>query len=191
MEDVELGEGVGVDLITTTILLPSPLEFNLPQAVFLFISELGLLSSINSINTSLKLIKDDYQSISVKRSLINTKDITILLSIIPSTLLINLPIIKSASATASTRKKVLDTLARLSLEPSLTLPIMRRFRPLSVHFWGKWLEMLGIDTTTGEFSYRNHNENIDDAVVEQERRQVETVYRAMVSVLSIFENCFP
>ena len=174
--------------------LVTPLAFDLARASFLFLQQIGIISSTPAVQHAHRsgLLREDHQSTVVRRPLINIADATLLLSIIPNSLL-DLPFAapKPPSPSAATRTRVLDTLARLALEPSLILPVMRRFRPLSMHFWGKWLEMLGIDVTTGQFRPRNEDAMITDEQLEQERLGVHKVYRAMISVMSVFENCFP
>ena len=174
--------------------LSTPLDFDLARATFLFLQQIGIVSSTTAVQQAHRssLLREDHQSTLVRRPLVNINDATLLLSIIPNSLL-DLPFAapKPPLPTAATRSRLLDTLARLALEPSLTLPVMRRYRPLAMHFWGKWLEMLGVDVTTGQFRQRNQEEMVTDEQLEQERLGVQKVYRAMISVMSVFENCFP
>ena len=187
-----------LELEGSTAVLPlplsTPLDFDLPRATFLFLQQIGISSSTTTVQQAHRssLLREDYQSTLVRRPLVNINDATLLLSIIPNSLLdLHFAAPKPPSPTAATRTRLLDTLARLALEPSLTLPVMRRYRPFAMHFWGKWLEMLGADVTTGQFRQRSEEEMVTDEQLEQERLGVHKVYRAMISVMSVFENCFP
>jgi hypothetical protein len=164
-------------------LVQSPLDFNIPVATFLFLQQIGIIdSTISTIRPSLLSLESTVTSV----PLINQQDVVSLLSILPSNLLPELPFRLPASPkpNATTRRSVLDTLARLSLEPSLTLPIMRHFRPLACHFWGRWLEMLRIDLTTGEFPPRDQ-QSVEEGIA------VQKVMRAMIKLQSVFENVYP
>lgn len=180
----------------TTIDQPTPLiqtnalNFDLTTAIYLLFLRIGLFSTTNK-----ELIKESYKSKNINEDtnskieripLIPIIDAKLLLSILPSTLLpkdLNLNIIKS-NPNKVTRQSILDTLAKLALEPALTLEISRRFRPLGPHFWGRWLEMLGL-TDEGEWKISTNGE------AQGERLAIEKVYIAMIKVLPVFENVFP
>lgn len=163
---------------------PKPLSFNLSAATLLFLQRLGALPSAHVEQDTTVQNKSSY-STTQWTPLIPLADLQLLLSTLPTSLLpADLPFaIAPAPQSASTRQAVLDTLARLALEPSLTMEIMRRYRPLSVHLWGRWLEMLGF---SAEGEWRS-----DGQEVEGERVAVEKVYRAMVACVAVYDNIFP
>ncbi|KAI5480555.1 hypothetical protein MNV49_000251, partial [Pseudohyphozyma bogoriensis] len=171
---------------------PSPFSFKLDEAVFVLVQRLGLVPSTSpAVATAYDSPAIDYTTNASEqwRPLIPIHDALVLLAAVPAAL--RPPQLRPAPALApspKTRQDLLDALARLALEPSLTMEIMRRFRPLAVHLWGRWLEMLGLDAS-GEWS-RPEGMHVDGER-QGEREAVEKVYRAMVAVLSVFENVFP
>ena len=169
---------------TTTTTLPSPLDFQLPAATYLFLQRIGIIPSTNSeLKGTNSNNSENHATLSAK-PLIPAADAILLLSTLPSSLLpTDLPYpVTPASPSPVTRRALLSTLARLALEPSLTVEVMRRYRPLSVLLWGRWLEMLGLDAT-GEWRK-------DGEEKEGERIAVEKVFRALVRVLGVHENVF-
>jgi midasin len=163
---------------------PQPLSFNLSAATLLFLQTLGALPSTRPEQDVTLQMKSAY-STTQWVPLLPLADLQLLLSTLPTSLLpADLPFaVQSARQSAGTRQAVLDTLARLALEPSLTMEIMRRYTPLSVHLWGRWLEMLGF---SAEGEWRS-----DGQEVEGERVAVEKVYRAMVACVAVYDNIFP
>lgn len=186
--DEELMTPLEVTVITQSS-QSSALEFDLRLATFTFLQQIGILPSSEVNLTRSSYINVDTYTTIQSYALINSEDALTLLSILPFNLWPELPFQPSppSSSTVITRGRVLDTLARLSLEPSLTLPILRRFRPLAPHFFGRWLEMLNVNLTTGEFTPSPRQ----GYTVEQEIKLIEKVMRAMIRVLSVFENVFP
>ena len=163
---------------------PCALAFDLGKATFSVLQHAGLF---NTTESSQLLAHAPAYSTLAWRPLIPTSDALTLLAAVPAALV---PVgrvpfaIPPARPTNEARQLLLDTVARLALEQSLTLEVMRRFRPLNAHLWGRWLEMLGLDAA-GE--WRAH----DSIEAEGEREAVEKVLRAMVEVLPVFENVFP
>lgn len=164
------------------------LDFALPSATFLFLQRIGIIpstnSELNNAYASTYFSKEAHSTVGPK-PLVPAADAILLLSTLPPSLLpSDLPYpVTPAPPTPATRRALLDALARLALEPSLTVEVMRRYRPLSVHLWGRWLEMLGLDAA-GEWCK-------DGEEKEGERVAVEKVFRAMVRVLGVYENVFP
>lgn len=169
------------------VVFPSALDWDLVRSTHLLLQQVGILPSTTTAVPSAVLYDATYTHV-VAHPLIPHNDIVLLLSILPVNLLpaslpFTLPAM-SPSTPSHLRQRVLDTLARLSLEPSLTLPILSQFRPLAAHLFGRWLEMLHIDSATGEFPEQN---GPSDAAL----AGIDKVMRAMTRILSVFENVYP
>lgn len=160
---------------------PAPLDFNLSAATLLFLRQLGALATVQH-HPPTTVQNKLHNSTTTWLPLIPFEDLKLLLATIPRQLLpADLPF--AVPGKAPPRVALLDTLARLALEPSLTAEIMRRYRPLSVHLWGRWLDMLGFSI---EGEWRS-----DGQEVVGEREAVEKVYRAMVALVPVYDNIFP
>ncbi|KAK4054525.1 AAA ATPase midasin [Microbotryomycetes sp. JL201] len=88
--------------------------------------------------------------------------------------------------TRDSRRHVLDTIARLALQPSLTLVVASLFKPVSAHLWGRWLDMLGL-TSQGEWPASTDSLAFNNS----DKQAVETVYVAMVKTLPVYDSVFP
>lgn len=163
----------------------SALDFNLSVATFCWLTEIGALpSSVQHFHQHQTLQNKDAHSHMLWLPLIPTTDLKTLAGAVPRQLLPRE--LADMATTTPSRMKVLSTIARLSLEPSLTLSVTRRFRPLAPHFWGTWLDMLGF--ADGEWKRDGGD---DGAEREGERAAVEKVYFALIRVLPAFDNVFP
>ncbi len=175
------------ELSTAPVKIDTVADLNLAHAVLLLLKRTGLVPwslEEDNIPTSTSVLNPNTHSQTGWLPLLPTADASFLLSTIPPSLRPgSVPFaVPTAPATSPTRRQLIDTLARLALEPSLTMEIMMRFRPLSPVLWGRWLEMLGLDS---EGAWREGDER------EGERAAVEKVLGAMVRVLGVFENVFP
>lgn len=175
-----------IDQESTPIKVETLSDFDLSDGVLLLLKRIGLVPcSVDEVHvpTSTSVLSNKTHTQTGWLPLLPTADAAFLLSTLPPCLRPKTPFtIATAPATSATRRHLIDTLARLALEPSLTMEIMMRFRPLSPVLWGKWLEMLGLD---GEGAWREGEER------EGERAAVDKVLSAMVRVLAVFENVFP
>lgn len=88
---------------------------------------------------------------------------------------------------AQSRSRIIDTVARLALEPSLTTTIASLFEPVSVQLWGRWLDLLGL-LPDGEWSSESSRPS---SPAPGEQQAVERVYTAMIRVLPVFHSVFP
>lgn len=182
-----------LDMPAAPIPPASALDFSLSTGVVVLLKRTGLLSSAPTSTASASTSTSTSTSVLSHANsqtgwlpLLPLADAHLLLSCVPSSLLTaNLPItsIAPAPATSATRVRLLDTLARLALEPSLTMEVMFAFRAVASVLWGRWLEMLGFDA--GEGAWREGGER------EGERGAVEKVLAAFVRLLPVFENAFP
>lgn len=160
-------------------------DFNLSLATFTWLRRVGCISDADSHGSTLQL-KDDTSSLQDKEAyahelwlpLISIADFQVMLAAVPAHLRPQSTVAYNVSTT-----RLLDTIARLALEPSLTLQIMKQFRPVSPHLWGRWLDMLGLGD--GEWRQDDSTERAG------ERQAVEKVYLAMIRVLPVFDNVFP
>jgi midasin len=155
-------------------------DFNLALATFTLLEQAGCIPSITTSTnkqSSHSLQDKTAHSHELWLPLISTADFQVLLAAIPVQFRSG-----HSSAQNVTKSQLLDTVARLALEPSLTLHIMRQFKPVSPHLWGRWLEMLGF--TNGEWP--------EDSSIERtgELEAIEKVYLAMVRILPVFDNIF-
>jgi len=162
-------------------------DFSLGDGVLLLLKRTGIVGwsvEVANLGTTTSALNPSTHSQTGWLPLIPTADAAFLLSTVPPSLRPDsLPFaVPTAPATSATRRQLIDTLARLALEPSLTMEVTMRFRPLSPVLWGKWLEMLGLDA---EGAWRDGDER------DGERAAVEKVFTAMVRVLGVFENVFP
>ncbi|KPV75029.1 uncharacterized protein RHOBADRAFT_53933 [Rhodotorula graminis WP1] len=78
------------------------------------------------------------------------------------------------------RTRTLDTLARLALEPALTVEVLAHYRPLAVVLVGRWFDLLGL-TDTG--SWRDGEPGHEAAP--GERDAVDKVWSALVRALPL------
>lgn len=170
------------DVTPTIAKVETLADFNLSHAVLLLLKAIGLIPS-TSTTASSSALNQHNDSQSGWLPLLPTADAVFLLSTIPAALRPALNVaVPTSPATPATRRQLVETLSRLALEPSLTMEVMMRFRPLTPVLWGRWLEMLGID---GEGAWREGDAR------EGEQAAVEKVLAAMVRVLPVFENVFP
>lgn len=163
----------------------TPFNFNLDLPIYILLQHIGVFNSTPTPSTSTSTaVSPDYSVNSTAEwlSLLPTADLAILLSTIPSALL---PATFTPSSAKPSRSALLETLARLALEPCLTMEIMHRFRPIVVVIWGKWLGMLGFSE---EGEWRDGGDGME---VEREMEAVEKVFRAMVKVLGVWRNVLP
>lgn len=160
------------------------LDFAVAKPTWLLLVHAGAINSSSPLPTS-QNSQPAYSTLEW-RPLIPSPDLAILLAAVPPKLRpTDLPFaISEPQSSPQARQQLLDTVARLALEPPLTLEVMRRFRPINPHLWGRWLEMLGLDAA-GEWRAQ------DSIEVDGERNAVEKVFTAMVSILPVFENVFP
>jgi hypothetical protein len=165
-------------------LAPSTLNCDLAQATYDLLARLGVVSPGADTLPATAFSRTHHVTVG-SLPLISQADAVVLLSALPSSLLPSpCPYPISASpATPAARRLLLDTVARLSLEPSLTMEVMRCFRVLAPHLWGRWLEMLGFEGG----AWRGN----DTEEVEGERAAVEKVYTACVRLLGVFDNIMP
>ncbi|KAK4705526.1 midasin, partial [Phenoliferia sp. Uapishka_3] len=188
MEDSNMTVVIKDDLAAPlgATIAPDALNFDIAKATFCLLAHAGIFNTSPSIESPAN--QRSYSSLQW-RPLIPTADAITLLAAVPTTLLPlnHLPFaVPPPRPSSQTRRHLLDTIARLALEPPLTLEVMRRFRPLNAHLWGRWLEMLGLDAA-GEWRAANE----DGSEAEGERQAVGKVFKAMVEVLPVFENVFP
>ena len=183
-DDMTLADVVEAQLGPTQA--PAALEFDLPRPTFLLLAHAGVFNTSQPEQTGAN--QPAYSTLAW-RPLIPIADAITLLQAVPAALVPagRVPFaVTPKQPSPQSRQHLLDTIARLGLEQPLTLEVMRRFRPLNAHLWGRWLEMLGLNQA-GEWTALAQ----DRAEVEGEREAVEKVYRAMVEVLPVFENVFP
>ncbi|BGP16616.1 hypothetical protein JCM10213_000468 [Rhodosporidiobolus nylandii] len=167
---------------------PAPLDINLATRTARLLERLSVLRTTTTPDRT-SVIRKEAHSTQHWTPLIPLPDLVLLLSVIPSAQLPqNLPFaVSTAPATPATRAQLLDTLARLALEPSLTVEVLSTFRPVAVTLLGRWIELLGLDD---EGSWRAGEPGIEQA--QGEKDAVEKVWRAVVRVLPIMgEEAMP
>lgn len=163
---------------------PSPLDTDLATRTATLLNRLSVLSSTPATSPT-TLINSEHHATEQWIPLIPLADLSLLLSVIPTAQLpSNLPFaVAPASATPATRAHLLDTLARLALEPSLTVEVVSAFRPVAVALVGRWIELLGL---SDEGRWRQGDAGVEQAA--GERDAVEKVWRAVVRVLPIMNE---
>lgn len=177
-----LQDGTLLDAPAAPVQLASALDFDLSRGVVILLKRTGLLSGPTTSSSGLSHANSQTGWL----PLLPLADAHFLLSCVPAALLTeDLPIssVAPAAASSATRARLLDTLARLALEQSLTIEVMFAFRAVASVLWGRWLEMLGFDAIEG--AWREGDER------EGERAAVEKVIAAFVRLLPVFENAFP
>ncbi|GAA6048627.1 hypothetical protein JCM3770_002064 [Rhodotorula araucariae] len=85
-----------------------------------------------------------------------------------------------AQPTGEFRARILDTLARLALEPALTVDVLAHFRPLAPALVGRWFDLLGL---AHDGSWREGQPGQEAAP--GERTAVEKVWTAVVRALPL------
>ncbi|GAA5967871.1 hypothetical protein JCM11641_005792 [Rhodosporidiobolus odoratus] len=161
----------------------SPLDSNLATRTARLLQQLAVLPATPQTQTSL-ICKVAY----LTRHwipLIPLPDLVLLLSVLPSNQLPdNLPFaVPTSQLTLATRKQLLDTLARLALEPSLTIPVLSTFRPVAAALVGRWVELLGL---SDEGTWRAGEPGVEQALGEKDA--VEKVWTALVRSLPLLGN---
>ncbi|GAA5872063.1 hypothetical protein JCM8547_003087 [Rhodosporidiobolus lusitaniae] len=163
--------------------LISPLELDLAHRTSKLLERLGVLSTTTSTSEQpATVINPLAHSTQHWIPLVPLADLTLLLSAIPpSQLPSNLPfVVQSAAPSPATRLQILDTLARLALEPSLTVEVISLFRPLAAALVGRWVDLLGF---SDEGRWREGEVGVEQAPGEKDA--VEKVWRAIVRVLPL------
>ncbi|BGP32484.1 AAA ATPase midasin [Rhodotorula toruloides] len=95
--------------------------------------------------------------------------------------------VEPAAATAETRTQLLDTLARLALNPALTVEILTHFRPVAAAVVGRWFELLGLDD---EGKWRKGEYGVEMAHGEMDA--VDKVWKALVRAFPLMgQEAFP
>ncbi|BGP25033.1 midasin [Rhodotorula toruloides] len=126
------------------------------------------------------------------KPLISTADLSLLLSVTATVAMpddsLSVPgDVDPASATAVTRTHLLDALARLALNPSLTIEVLTHFRPIAAAIVGKWFELLGLDD---EGEWRNGEAGVEMA--QGELDAVDKVWKALVRAFPLMgQEAFP
>ncbi|GAA6044164.1 hypothetical protein JCM8097_003730 [Rhodosporidiobolus ruineniae] len=160
----------------------SPLECDLSQRVAKLLEHLAVLTTDTTTSTPPSLIRPEAHSSQQWLPLIALPDLVVLLSALPQAQLPqNLPFaVTPAAATPAARSQLLDTLARLALEPALTVEVISTFRPLAVALVGRWVELLGL---SDEGQWREGEPGVEQA--QGEKDAVDKVWRAIVRVLPL------
>lgn len=95
--------------------------------------------------------------------------------------------VEPAAATAETRTQLLDTLARLALNPALTVEILTHVRPVAAAIVGRWFELLGLDD---EGKWRKGEDGVEMAQGEMDA--VDKVWKALVRAFPLLgQEAFP
>ncbi|GAA5820590.1 hypothetical protein JCM11251_003065 [Rhodosporidiobolus azoricus] len=166
----------------------SALEINLSARVVKLLERLGVITSSSTPtedSPATKSVITDAYSTTQWTPLIPLSDLVLLLSCIPAARLpAELPFaIESASPTPATRSALLDTLARLALEPALMIEIITLFRPVAVVLVGRWVELLGLSE---EGKWREGEPGVEKAPGEKDA--VEKVWIALVRALPLMHD---
>ncbi|KAM0791302.1 hypothetical protein ACM66B_005774 [Microbotryomycetes sp. NB124-2] len=167
-------------------------SFDLSLAARALLKHLRVLDNDDSSDVATRPVafqRQEYLSHEAWVPLVAMDDVSALLSTlapssVPTTLAAHA---RQLQSTTDDRRLVLDTVARLALQPSLTLVVASLFKPVSVHLWGRWLDMLGL-TPHGDWPASS---TPDDATYNSEKQAVESVYMAMIKVLPVFDSVFP
>ncbi|BGP02385.1 AAA ATPase midasin [Rhodotorula toruloides] len=124
--------------------------------------------------------------------LIPAEDLSLLLSVTATVSSpddsLNVPShVEPAAVTAETRTQLLDTLARLALNPALTVEVLTHFRPVAAAIIGRWFELLGFDD---EGKWRNGEVGVEMAQGEMDA--VDKVWKALVRAFPLMgQEAFP
>ncbi|GJN90851.1 hypothetical protein Rhopal_003865-T1 [Rhodotorula paludigena] len=159
----------------------SPLECNLAARTLALVQRLGLVQSEHTHAHSV-IRPDAPASAEVFAPLVPLADLSLLLSVIPQHLVpATLPFqVAPALSGASSRTRLVDTLARLALEPALTVEILSHFRPIAPALVGRWFDLLGL---ADDGSWRQGEAGVESAP--GERDAIDKVFRAVVRALPL------
>lgn len=161
------------------------LECNLAHLTQALLHRLGLTSN-TSTPSNPSAIKPDAPATQLAWTpLVPLADLSSLLSLVPAD---QRPEqlqqgIAPAQPTSEARIGTLDTLARLALEPALTVDVLGVFRPLAVSLVGRWFDLLGL---TDDGRWRDGQPGQEAAP--GERDAVDKVWTALVRALPLLGN---
>ncbi|GAA5999947.1 hypothetical protein JCM10207_005984 [Rhodosporidiobolus poonsookiae] len=157
----------------------SPLDCNLEHRTRTLLERIAVITNTQH-TTALpaSAIRADAHSTQHWLPLIPLADLALLLSVVPSPHRpVDLPF---SITTQATRTQFLDTLARLALEPSLTVEILTLFRPVAVALISRWVELLGL---SDEGKWRDGEAGVEQA--QGEKDAVCKVWTALIRVMPL------
>lgn len=172
--------------------------FDIGRGIEDFFREIGIIRSGSGHLNGLELDNDHEQQqeeeedsdrkITWDDTLIPRQDLELLASILPERehLAIPIPAQYSSSSQDTPRQykaRILDTVARLALQPALTLPIAQIFSRIIVDISARWLVLLGYDGTQYSAGSR-----ADDDVA---KNQLLAVLAAFARLLKRFPHIYP
>lgn len=140
-------------------LLDTQLPFDLVSGIVNLLYDLGAFNVAPAGEAQSS--EQNEQSVAYSEEvLMEEADLDILASVLPASLASKLgrsPTSNSHDDPSTIKASLLNTLARLSLSPFLTVPIARSFRPIFVDLASRWLLLLGFNGHTFETSHANPN----------------------------------
>ncbi|POY75159.1 hypothetical protein BMF94_1791 [Rhodotorula taiwanensis] len=169
-------DGINVD--------SSPLiaEWDLQAGARTLLERLRVLEPTQNVQYS-HLIKADAPPVQLAwRPLVPLADLSSLVAVIaPEQRPAELPFHVEANPEApETRARLLEAVARLALDPALTIEVLVAFRPVATALVGRWIEALGL---SDEGKWRDGESGVEMAA--GERVTVTKVYRAVVRALPL------
>ncbi|GAA5896896.1 hypothetical protein JCM8208_007119 [Rhodotorula glutinis] len=160
----------------------SALECNLAHRTYALLHRLGVATTAGSAAPASLLRPDAPATHLAWTPLVPLADLSSLIALISHDARSTAPRLEHLAVDHSTlantseaRTRTLDTLARLALEPALTVEVLAHYRPLAVVLVAKWFDLLGL-TDTG--SWRDGEPGQEAAP--GERDAVDKVWSALV-----------
>lgn len=157
-------------------------EWDLQAGARTLLERLRVLEPTQNVQYS-HLIKADAPPVQLAwRPLVPLADLSSLVAVIaPEQRPAELPFHVEANPEApETRARLLEAVARLALDPALTIEVLVAFRPVATALVGRWIEALGL---SDEGKWRDGEFGVEMAA--GERVAVTKVYRAVVRALPL------
>ncbi|BGP48616.1 AAA ATPase midasin [Rhodotorula kratochvilovae] len=155
------------------------LECNLASRALALLHRLGVTQGLTPSTTS--TIKPDAPAATLAWTpLVPLADLSLLLALVPAEHRPAQLQVAPLEPTSESRTRTLDTLARLALEPALTVDVLAHFRPLAVALVGRWFDLLGL---ADDGRWRDGQPGQEAA--RGERDAVEKVWTAVVRALPL------
>ncbi|KAK4056723.1 AAA ATPase midasin [Microbotryomycetes sp. JL221] len=174
-------------------------QFDLSSATLALLKQLGLVPHQTGIVDHSETVQRlEYLSQDVWVPLVSNQDVQVLLSAVapnslPESLRDNNPLVTPSQPTRDDRRVLLDTVAKMALEPSLTIIILSLFDQVSSHLFGRWLDMLGYHAQHDQDEWEAVSDSLksDGDARRGQLQAVERIYAAMIRALPVFDNVFP
>ena len=159
---------------------------DIAQGIEDFFREIGIVKDSNAGNEEPSdLLGNADIKITWDETLLPQQDLELLASALPNRELLAIPTARYTSGSQDTpqqyKARILDTLARLALNPALTLPIARIFNRIIVDIAARWLLLLGFDGQQYQSGNTGH----------EAKAQLLAVLAAFARLLKRFPHIYP